>query len=369
MPDVTFETLPTANGKQLGQITLNAPATLNALTLEMVELMLKQLNTWQEDQQIVAVLIRGSGEKAFCAGGDVQQLYRSSVEAAGGPCNYAETFFAREYRLDYLLHTYPKPVIAWGHGIVMGGGLGIFAACNHRVVTETTRIAMPEITIALFPDVGGSYFLNQMPGSTGRFLALTGASVNATDSLYLGLAENAIRHELFTATQEALLAVDWSADAGADNLLIAKTLAQLSEQSSADMPAGVVEPHRAIIEELCRPAATAEVVTAITTLTTDDPWLTKAKNSLAHGSPLSALWIDRQLATSKQRPLKAIFCSELVLSTNIVRHTEFAEGVRALLIDKDKNPQWQFKTIAEVPEGFVDRFFIAPWDSNPLEDL
>ena len=135
---------------KLGRVTLSVAATLNSLTLEMVDLLQAQLDVWREADDIGAVFIEGAGEKAFCAGGDVQALHKSSVETPGGPCDYAENFFAREYRMNYTLHTYHKPLVCWGHGIVMGGGLGVMAGCSHRVVTEKTRIAMPEVTIALF---------------------------------------------------------------------------------------------------------------------------------------------------------------------------------------------------------------------------
>ena len=167
MSVVLFEELTAASGK-VGRVTLNIEATLNSLTLEMVDLLQAQLDAWADDDAIAAIFIEGAGEKAFCAGGDVQALHASSVGTPGGPCEYAETFFTREYRLDYTLHTYAKPIICWGHGIVMGGGLGVMAACSHRVVTERTRIAMPEVTIALFPDVGGSWFLNHMPRPSWR---------------------------------------------------------------------------------------------------------------------------------------------------------------------------------------------------------
>ena len=150
----------------------------------MVEIITDRLEAWADDDRVAAVLIDGAGEKALCAGGDVQALRNSCIQTPGGPCEYAEHFFAREYRMNYLLHTYAKPLICWGHGVVMGGGLGILAGCRYRVVSERTRIGMPEITIALFPDVGGSWFLNRMPGQVGRFLALTSSHINATDALY-----------------------------------------------------------------------------------------------------------------------------------------------------------------------------------------
>ena len=176
-----------ATAGNIGHLTLNVPKTLNSLTRDMVEMLTEHLEAWAVDDAIMAVVIDGASEKAFCAGGDVQALRNSCLATPGGPCDYAENFFAREYRMNYILHRYPKPVICWGHGVVMGGGLGILAACSHRVVSERTRIGMPEVTIALFPDVGGSWFLNKMPGQVGRFLALTAANINASDAIFCGL--------------------------------------------------------------------------------------------------------------------------------------------------------------------------------------
>ena len=145
-----------AGSNRVGRLSLNAPKTLNSLTRDMVETLTDRLMAWRDDNSIAAIVIDGAGEKAFCAGGDVQALRDSSVGTPGGPCEYAENFFAREYRMNYILHTFPKPVVCWGHGVVMGGGLGILAGCSHRIVSERTRIGMPEVTIALFPDVGAA---------------------------------------------------------------------------------------------------------------------------------------------------------------------------------------------------------------------
>ncbi|NNC55605.1 MAG: enoyl-CoA hydratase/isomerase family protein, partial [Pseudomonadales bacterium] len=199
---VLFTELPAGSDKKIGHATLNSPASLNSLTTEMVELLLAKLLQWAQDSRLACVVISGAGDKAFCAGGDVQALRNSAIAKPGGPCLEAETFFAREYRLDYTIHTFNKPLLVWGNGIVMGGGLGILAGASHRVVTETSRFAMPEVTIGLYPDVGGSHFLNLMPGETGRFLALTGASFNAADALYTGLADYFLQRDQFPALLE-----------------------------------------------------------------------------------------------------------------------------------------------------------------------
>jgi len=365
---ILFAEIPAAAGS-IGRVTLNVAATLNSLTLEMVDLLQRQLDQWSEDSHIAAIYIEGTGEKAFCAGGDVQALHQSAVETPGGPCDYAESFFTREYRMNYTLHTYAKPIICWGHGIVMGGGLGVMAGCSHRVVTEKTRIAMPEVTIALFPDVGGSWFLNHMPGKAGQFLALTGASINAADAIYTGIADRFISSEHKVAVLEQLQRLSWSADAEANHALVRHTLRPFTEQSIGNCPGGQVEPHLGSINTLCDGDDVHEVIDNIVGQQTDDPWLSKARDSLSHGSPLAALWIDRQLQATRHASLREVFQAEIQLATNVIRHPEFAEGVRALLIDKDRNPTWQFAASRDVPGELLDTFFTAPWAQNPLADL
>lgn len=357
----------------LGVVTLNSEKTLNALTLEMVELMLNKLQQWQSDQSIKAIFIQGAGDKALCAGGDVQAMRLSSIasrsDQAGGRSEYAETFFEKEYSLDYLLHNYAKPVIIWGHGIVMGGGLGLLAGCSHRVVTEKTRIAMPEVTIALFPDVGGSYFLNRMPGQCGRFLALTAASINGPDTLYAGLADYFVTQENKQAVINAVLAASLSGDAKKDGKTIDQLLINYDQPSKAHRPPENLKPHQVKIDELCAGDDVVTIVERITALQTDDSWLQRAQKGVAGGSPLAIKWIFKQLDISRGFSLQQVFASELVLATNIMRHTEFAEGVRALLVDKDQKPQWQFKTLGDVEDSFVTSFFQPPWPENPLDSL
>jgi enoyl-CoA hydratase/carnithine racemase len=365
---VQFEELPAA-GAKVGRITLSVESTLNSLTLEMVDLLQAQLDTWRDAADIAAVFIDGAGAKAFCAGGDVQALHASAVAQPGGPCDYAEAFFSREYRMNYTLHTYAKPLICWGHGIVMGGGLGVMAACSHRIVTEKTRIAMPEVTIALFPDVGGSWFLNHMPGRAGEFLALTGASVNATDAIYTGVADRFIASEHKDAVLKQLLSQTWSEEPEVNHGLVHHVLRPFAEQSIGACPAGQVEPHMGSINALCDGDSVHETIDNIVALETDDPWLDKARESLAHGSKLAALWIHRQLRETRHASLREVFQAEIKLVTNIVRHPEFAEGVRSLLIDKDRNPAWLYPASRDVPESVLDQFFTPPWHNNPLADL
>lgn len=367
---VLFETHSVnGNGKKLAIATLNAEKTLNSLSIEMVDMLYQQLLDWQNDENIVAVFLQAAGEKAFCAGGDVQKLRQSSVDNPGGPCEYAESFFEREYRLDYLIHEYEKPFICWGHGIVMGGGLGLMVGSKHRIVTERTRMAMPEITIALYPDVGGSYFLNHAPGRTGLYLALTAASMNAADCLYVDYADHFITHDQKQRVIEQLLQLPWSGNPVMDSDAIELVLNNLASGCESDLPEGNIEPHFDIIQTLTDYASLSEVVTAITTYETDDKWLQKGAAALAHGSPLSASNIYQALDLTKEMSLADVFRFELMLSTNVVRHPEFAEGVRALLIDKDQQPQWQFNSVEAVPADLLAAMVTPPWQTNPLSDL
>lgn len=366
---ILFTELPAGGNSKIGRATLNVAATLNSLTLDMVDMLQQRLDQWAADEQLVAVFIDGSGEKAFCAGGDVQALHRSAVETPGGPCDYAESFFVREYRMNYTLHTYAKPIICWGHGIVMGGGLGVMAGCSHRVVTEKTRIAMPEVTIALFPDVGGSWFLNHMPGKSGLFLALTGASINAEDAIYTGLADRFIGSERRNEVVESLQSQHWGRDIVANHGLVRHVLRSFAEASESGRPEGQVEAHLRHINRLCDGDTVHDVIDNIVTCDLQDEWLQKAGASLRHGSKLAARWIYEQLQQTRHASLKEVFQAEARLATNIVRHPEFAEGVRALLIDKDRKPAWAFQASRDVPDDILGAFFSPPWEQNPLADL
>lgn len=215
---VLFEERAAANGMRFGIATLNSPQTLNGLSLEMVELLAARLDAWARDPGVALVVLQGAGEKAFCAGGDLHGLYRSMTENAGkGPWAnaYARRFFELEYRLDYRIHTYPKPVLCWGHGIVMGGGIGLMMGASHRVVSEASRMAMPEVSIGLFPDVGGSWLLNRMPGRIGMFLALTGAQLNTADAFFAGMADFRLDHADWPKLLESLQDQPWAGQAQA----------------------------------------------------------------------------------------------------------------------------------------------------------
>lgn len=365
MSCVLFNEFPTQDGKKIVEIRLNSERTLNSLTLEMIDLIQPKLDQWKSDDSVVCVLFNSAGEKAFCAGGDVVDLYKSMV-GEGDP-NFATDFFAREYILDYTIHTYPKPIICWGHGIVMGGGMGLMNGCSHRVVTEKTRMAMPEVTIGLYPDVGGSWFLNHMPGRTGLFLGLTGNPMNAADALFLGLADRFIASECRGLLVERLQAESWDGDANASTNRVLRELEEESQSAfDTDSP---VQNHFDFIQKVTDQDSVSEVVEALLAEESDDKWITRAQKAISHGSPLAVHLIKKQMDVTKHMSLKQIFESELILSVQCGKHREFPEGVRALLVDKDGAPQWTYKTVAEVDQAVVDEFFVSPWEVNPLANM
>ena len=204
---VVLEERRTASGHTLALATLNVEKTLNSLSLPMIEILAPALATWNERRDVVAILLRGAGERAFCAGGDIQALYRCMTRnhaAHAQVDDYAERFFEAEYRLDYAIHRARKPVVCFGHGVVMGGGLGLFSASKYRLVTERSRIAMPELTIGLFPDAGASWILKGLSSANAVWLGMTGTHMLTADAMFIGLATHAIPASAWSTLVEAL---------------------------------------------------------------------------------------------------------------------------------------------------------------------
>jgi enoyl-CoA hydratase/carnithine racemase len=362
---VQFEEREGRDGMLVAVATLDAPKSLNALTLDMIRLLDGALRRWAADPRVACVVLQSSTDKAFCAGGDVRGL-RDAIAAAPGvvPNPAAQAFFSEEYRLDYCIHTYPKPLVVWGGGIVMGGGLGLMAGASHRVVTETTRIAMPEISVGLFPDVGGSWFLPRMPGRSGLFLGLTGASLSAHDALFTGLGDYFILQQERANAIDALCAIDWH-EASVE---VDRVLRRFSAPSDA-LPASEVRTHFDAIEAMTAPRSITEVVAAIVGYDGDAPWLQRAAKSLAAGAPSSAALVWAMQERARHLSLADVFRLELIIALRCCAHPDFSEGVRALLVDKDNAPRWQPPALAEVSPAMVSQFFAAPWEHHPLASL
>lgn len=367
---VLFETLRTARGYVFGHATLNAPASLNALSLDMVDLLYAQLQQWATDPQVVGVLLDAVSDKAFCAGGDVISLYRSIRETAAGEVpRAAAEFFEREYRLDHRIHTYPKPIVCWGNGIVMGGGVGLFAGASHRVVTPRTRLAMPEIGIGLYPDVGGSWVLSRLPWRMGLFLALTGASLNASDAHFCGMADFVIAHERHSELLQALGTTPWQGTREADAAMLSAVLEDLMPGTvSPDSPLAV---HFDRIRAVIGHDRLRDLAPRLAALVDDpDPWLAQAARSFSKGSPTSAALGVEMQARARHLSLADVFRLEWQASVRCCMHPDFAEGVRALLIDKDKTPRWQPATLGEVTPQWIASHLTSPLKgAHPLADL
>ncbi|MGY3228809.1 enoyl-CoA hydratase/carnithine racemase [Luteibacter sp. HA06] len=370
---VLFEERVAEHGKRIGIATLNAPKTLNGLSLDMARLLGDRLRAWAANDEIAVVVLQGAGEKAFCAGGDLHSLYRSmrDYQAVGSKDvrdnTYASDFFSVEYRLDYLIHTYPKPILCWGHGIVMGGGIGLMAGASHRVVTERSRLAFPEITIGLYPDVGGSFLLHRVPAKAGVFLALTGAPLNSGDAIHAGLADVQLPAESREALDAAMLQAPWSDD-GQGN---AVTLSGLLQRFAVAPVAGPLQTHQDAIKRACDSDDLDTVVAAIHAMPGDDPWLVTARQTLDAGAPGSARLAFALQQRAAHLSLADTFRLEYVVSLHCAAHGDFAEGIRALLIDKDRTPRWRPATLSEATPAWVAPFFVEPWSAgeHPLREL
>ena len=362
--DVLLAELPAGNNNKIGLVTLNAPAALNALNQSMIDQLFHQLNLWRDRRDIVAVFMASSSSKAFCAGGDVRAVREAAVT---GNVAAVEQFFTSEYQLDYLIHRYPKPLICWGNGIVMGGGIGLMAGATFRVVTDTSMLAMPEVAIGLYPDVAGSWLLHRLPVGLGLFMGLTGCRLNAADAIYTGLANRFIDHAFYDNVIESLQQADWQ---GANHHeVVYGVLATYQEKSAGWLPYSKVREHRDLIAGLMDQPSLGAIMSALDDLPDGDEWLMAARKGARSGSPLSAAISYRQLHQARHLSLKEALHSELVLSVNTVMHGDFCEGVRALLVDKDHKPQWRYNNVDQIDEQSLEELFRSPWTENPLNKM
>ena len=360
---VLFDEIATAAGQRFGVATLNAPASLNALSVDMVRLLTPRLRAWAADAGVAGVLLQASGEKAFCAGGDLRQLYTTLGECGPERNVYAERFFAEEYELDHLIHTYPKPFLCWGHGIVMGGGVGLMAGASHRVVTPQSRIAMPEISIGLYPDVGGSWFLRRAPGRTGLFLAFTAAPLNAADAIFAGFADVLVPQERKSSVVDRIAATAWTGDAKADRAELSRILAAASEGTQP--PPSKLREHFDTINTLMAGDDLVDIATRLRALQSDDPWLQAAGTTFTKGAPSTAAISLELWRRVHHMSLAEVFRLEYWVSLGCCAHADFAEGIRALLIDKDRKPQWKPARIEDITPAFVNDHFRSRGEMPP----
>jgi enoyl-CoA hydratase/carnithine racemase len=345
----------------LGLITLNNPRTLNALTLEMLRAIGEQLLKWRDQDSIACIVLQAHSDKAFCAGGDVKSLM-TSLQSEGMVA--ARDYFTIEYFVDYLIHVYPKPILCWADGIAMGGGIGIMNGASYRVVTERTILAMPEIAIGLYPDVGATYFLNRTLSATGLFLGLTGARFNGYDAVAIGMADGLMASHQKDRVLAGLLRLNWTPDTQVNKQILRDYLRAAAEPE----PARKSDLRRRISElrSLVLKPCIEEVDSALRAWTGSDDWIKGAIQSYVAGSPTSAKVIFEQLKSGKGLSLKEAFLREWDMSLNFCARSDFYEGVRARLIDKDQKPRWSAPTLAQVSGDEIKRFFSRAHGQPPL---
>jgi enoyl-CoA hydratase/carnithine racemase len=354
------------SGHVIAEARLNSEATLNALSLPMIEILGPALTRWGRDPAVVAVLLTGAGERAFSAGGDIQALYRAIVRNHAAKAvvdDYPFRFFEQEYRLDYQIHTFSKPVVSIGHGVVMGGGLGVFSGARFRLVTERSRIALPEVTIGLFPDAGATWLLRNMPEHLATFLGTTGASINGADALALGIATHSVSAATRGEVLERLRSVRWQGDREQDDRSIAAVLEQLP---AAELPARQVDD---VPASLHARGSIQEVAARVRDLAGRSAWIDAAIGAMDRGCPTSVGIVVEQMQRARSLDLADCFRLEMVVATHCATEPDFAEGVRALIIDKDNRPKWRFPSLEALPDEYVAGHFVAPWSRNPLDDL
>jgi enoyl-CoA hydratase/carnithine racemase len=332
----------------LGVLTLNRPAALNALTLTMVRQLHKELDRLRKDDSIGAVLLRGAGDKAFCAGGDVRAIYDSFK---AGTAEYM-TFFEEEYLLDHAIHRYSKPTFALMDGYVMGGGMGLSQGCRTRIVTERTRMAMPEVGIGYFPDVGGSYFLSRLPGALGLYLGLTGVQLHAADALYCGLADAYLPSHRIGEFVDAVAECDWRGDASAQW----SELAGVVEAIPSDAP---LKRAREAVDLHFSAPSVPEILDSLRSEVRPEfsLWAAATLATMRVRSPLAMSVTLEQLRRAAGMTLEQCLQMELTMGQEWVPRGDMIEGVRALIVDKDKNPHWNPPTLDQVDQTLVESFF------------
>ncbi len=344
-------------------VTLNRPQALNTLTYGMIKELARLLAVWQKDDQIHAVVIRGAGEKAFCAGGDVRAIHDSFKSGSFD----IVTFFADEYRLDHTIHRYAKPIVALMDGIVMGGGMGIAQGVGFRIATDRTRMAMPETAIGLFPDVGASYFLSRLEGAMGIYLGTTGTDLKAPDILAVGLADIYLDTHSVVALDQRLTDINWSDDHERDVEMALNTLA------SEPIGTTPLEPYINAIDDHFSHETLAGIAISLQRETRPalKDWATQTLSGLTKRSPSAMCVALRQLQRGRKMSLSNCFRMELDMIHEAFYQGDFIEGVRALIVDKDQQPKWNPPDLASVSNASIERFFDSPWDDqeHPLADL
>lgn len=326
---------------RIGILTLNRPKALNSLTLNMIREMTKALLNWRDDEKIVAIVVQGAGDRAFCAGGDIRLLY----EGRGGDSSYARGFYSEEYQLNTLIKEYPKPYIAMIDGFVMGGGVGISIHGARRIAGSSTVFAMPETGIGFYPDVGGSYFLPRLAGKTGMWLALTGARLKPADVMYTGIATD------FAPSDQHPMIVNRLVD-DAQNF---EQVGEIIDSLTGLTGDSDLQKRQELIDQAF---AEPKVQGMLALLELDNSeWAKKQLKILGSKSPTALKVTARQMIEGKDLDFRSCMQLELGLSMKFIEAVDFYEGVRALLIDRDNMPVWQPAHLSDISEDTVAEYF------------
>ena len=324
-----------------GIVTLNRPKALNALSQKMVEALGGQLSRWADDPAVAHVVIKAAGERAFCAGGDIRSIYEARM---AGDMEGLRSFFRAEYMTNAQIKAFPKPYIALINGIVMGGGVGVSVHGSHRVGTEKTVFAMPETGIGFFPDVGGTFFLPRMPKRTGVYCALSAGRLKQADALATGVLTHAVREADLPALEAALEEAD--------------NIDQALSAFRTDPGAGDVWSNAALIEEIFSGGSVGEIMTRLDA--SQDPFAVKAAEAIRQKSPASVHIAFEQMQRGAALSFNDCMKLEYRILCRIAEGTDFFEGVRAVVIDKDNKPKWSPANLSEVDSAGIASYFETP---------
>uniref|UniRef100_A0A669R0Z6 3-hydroxyisobutyryl-CoA hydrolase n=1 Tax=Phasianus colchicus TaxID=9054 RepID=A0A669R0Z6_PHACC len=339
-----------------GIITLNRPKVLNALSLRMIQQIYPQIKAWEQDPETFLIIIKGTGEKAFCAGGDV----RAIADAGKAGDRMTQDYFRDEYTLNNAVGTCKKPYVALIDGITMGGGVGLSVHGHFRVATEKTVFAMPETAIGLFPDVGGGYFLPRLPGKIGYLLALTGFRLKGRDVLKAGIATHFVESEKLPDLEKDLIALKSPSKENIADLLNSYHMQTKIDQEKEF----ILDEHMEKINSIFAANSMEEIVQKLKQ--DGSPFAMKQLETINKMSPTSLKLALRQLREGASMSLQDVFTMEYRLSQACMRGHDFYEGVRAVLIDKDQSPRWKPAALEEVSDEFVDNCF-KPLGNNDLK--
>jgi enoyl-CoA hydratase/carnithine racemase len=348
----------------LGFIALNNARALNALDLSMLQAIGDQLLEWRRREEIACVVLHSDSERAFCAGGDVKTLAGELQKPTG--LALAREYFTTEYFVDYLIHVYPKPILCWADGIAMGGGIGVMNGASCRVVTERSALAMPEVAIGLFPDVGGSYFLGRMPHGIGLFLGLTGIQFSGDDAMALGIADVLARAERKSVVLSGLRDLAWSKDGNRNKETLKNFLARESDAGARNR--SELWQRSDAIERLVAGKAIEEIDAKFRAWSGNDPLIERAVRGYSAGSPTSAKVVFEQIRRGGALALRDVFLREWHMAIRFCEKSDFREGVRARLVDKDNRPRWDPPALAAVRDEDAARYFSPHDGPHPLEE-